>query len=130
MSPAAEQGQQSPLKGTAGAGTISDRGADFHDHRHLGVASWFVARANIYLYIDLLNDADLAPEIRATVTKLLIEEEDKLGDVLEQLEFAEKRAADGRNLLNHLLEIAVEGCGRYRLPFHASEGIAMPSICP
>ena len=61
-----------------------------------------IARANIYLYIDLLNDADLASEIRATVTKLLIEEEDKLGDVLEQLEFAEKRVADGRNRLNHL----------------------------
>jgi len=36
------------------------------------------------------------------VTKLLIEEEDKLGHDLEQLEFAEKRMADGRDRLNHL----------------------------
>jgi hypothetical protein len=27
-------------------------------------------------------------------------------------------------------EIAVEGCGCYRLPFHASKERAMPSICP
>jgi hypothetical protein len=36
------------------------------------------------------------------VTKLLIEEEDKLGHDLEQLEFAENRAADGRDRLNRL----------------------------
>ena len=36
------------------------------------------------------------------VTKLLVQEEDKLGHDLEQLEFAEKRVADGRDRLNHL----------------------------
>jgi hypothetical protein len=33
---------------------------------------------------------------------LLIEEEDKLGHDLEQVEFAEKKVADGRDRLNHL----------------------------
>ena len=62
----------------------------------------FVARANIDHYLGLLNDADLAPEKRATVTKLLIQEEDRLSHDLEQLEFAETRAADGRDRLHHL----------------------------
>ena len=42
----------------------------------------FVARANIDHYIGLLNDPGLAPENRATVTVLLIQEVDKLrGDL-------------------------------------------------
>jgi hypothetical protein len=39
---------------------------------------------------------------RRIITKLLIEKEDKLGHDLEQLEFAENRAADGRDRLNRL----------------------------
>ena len=62
----------------------------------------FLARANIDHYLGLLNDADLAPEKRTTVTKLLIKEEDNLAHDLEQLEFAERRAADGRDRLHHL----------------------------
>ena len=62
----------------------------------------FVARANIDHYLGLLNDPDLASEKRATVTKLLIREEDSLSHDLEQLEFAETRAADGRDRLHHL----------------------------
>ena len=39
----------------------------------------YVARANIDHFLGFLNDADLAPERRAVIVKLLIEEEDKLG---------------------------------------------------
>ena len=71
----------------------------------------FISRANIDHYLSLLNDAGLAPKIRATVTKLLVEEMDKLHGDLEQLEFAEQRAAHGRDRLNHLrsrLDLAPE----------------------
>jgi hypothetical protein len=36
------------------------------------------------------------------ITKLLIVEEDKLSDNLEHLEFAETRAANGRERVNHV----------------------------
>jgi hypothetical protein len=62
----------------------------------------FVARANINHYLSVLYDTDLAPEKRATVTKLLIQEEDNFGRDAQQLRFAEKRAAEGRDRLNHL----------------------------
>ena len=62
----------------------------------------FVARANIDHYLSLLNDPVLPPEKRATVTKLLIEEEDGLAHDIEQLEFAETRAANGRDQLNRI----------------------------
>ena len=62
----------------------------------------FVARANIDHYLGLLNDPVLPPEKRATVTRLLIQEEDGLAHDIEQLEFAETRAASGRDLLNHV----------------------------
>jgi hypothetical protein len=59
----------------------------------------FIARANIDHYLELLHYADLAPEKQATIVKLLIAELDKLGHYQEQLEFAETRAARGRELL-------------------------------
>jgi hypothetical protein len=62
----------------------------------------YIARANIDHFLGLLNSPGLGSERRAMVTKLLIEEEDKLGHDLEQLEFAENRAADGRDRLNRL----------------------------
>ena len=62
----------------------------------------FIARANIDHYLHLLNSTGLGPEKRATVTKLLIEEEDRLGHDIEQLEFAETRAASGRDRLNQV----------------------------
>jgi len=62
----------------------------------------FVARANINHYLGLLYDAGLAPEKRAALTKLLIQEEDNFGRDAQQLRFAEKRAAEGRDRLNHL----------------------------
>ena len=61
----------------------------------------FVARANIDHYLGLLNGA-LLPQNRSTITKLLIAEEDKLSRDLEQLEFAETKAADSRRRLNHV----------------------------
>ncbi|MBR0775848.1 hypothetical protein JQ543_11945 [Bradyrhizobium diazoefficiens] len=56
----------------------------------------YVARANIDHYLDLLRDHDVPATNRATIIKLLVAEEDKLGHALEQIEFAEDRAAMGR----------------------------------
>ena len=53
----------------------------------------FVARANIDHYIDMLHNHIVTPQNRTTINKLLLEQEDKLGHDLEQLEFAESRAA-------------------------------------
>ena len=60
----------------------------------------FIYRANIDHYLELLDDSNVATERHAMVVKLLIEEEDKLGYYQEQLEFAESRAANGRDRLN------------------------------
>ncbi|MBR0686770.1 hypothetical protein JQ612_31555 [Bradyrhizobium manausense] len=62
----------------------------------------YVARANLDHYLDLLNGDALAAHNRATITKLLVEEEDKLGHDLEQLEFAETHAANGRQKVDHV----------------------------
>ena len=56
----------------------------------------FIARSNIDHYLGLLDGTGLGPEKRATITKLLIEEEDELSRDLEYLGFAERRAANGR----------------------------------
>lgn len=56
----------------------------------------YVARANIDHYLGLLDAKGLSPQNRNTITALLIAEEDGLGNDLEQLDFAETRAADGR----------------------------------
>jgi hypothetical protein len=61
----------------------------------------YVARTNIDHYIGLLSGRDLAPQSRRTITKLLVAEEDKLSHDLEHLEFAESRAATGRDRVNH-----------------------------
>lgn len=52
----------------------------------------FIERANVDHYLELLKDGDVPSQTRSTITKLLIEEEDKLGHSHEQLEFAESRA--------------------------------------
>ncbi len=62
----------------------------------------YVARANIDHYLDLLDKPDVPVANRATIVKLLIAEEDKLGHDQEQIEFAESRAARGRNRLDRL----------------------------
>ena len=65
----------------------------------------FVARANIDHFLDLLNEDDLSSERRAVIIKLLIAEGDRLSHDLEQLQFAEGRAAKGRDRLNHLRQL-------------------------
>jgi hypothetical protein len=59
-----------------------------------------IARANIDHFLHLLEDANTASDVRATVMKLLIQEEAKLGFDLEQLQFAKDRVATGRERLN------------------------------
>ena len=62
----------------------------------------YIARANIDHYLELLAKDDILPNNRATICKLLIEEENKLSRDLEQLQFAESRAAASRHRLSHL----------------------------
>lgn len=62
----------------------------------------YIAHANIDLYLGLLHKDDIPPDTRAVISKLLIAEEDRLAHDLEQLEFAESRAAMGRDRVNHL----------------------------
>ncbi len=57
----------------------------------------FVARANIDHYLEMLNNHDVPAHHRSTISKLLIEDEDKLGRDQEQLEFAENKAVACRN---------------------------------
>jgi hypothetical protein len=62
----------------------------------------YIAHANIDHYLDLLHKDDISLQNRVVITKLLIDEEDKLGHDLEQLEFAERRAAEGRDRVSRL----------------------------
>ncbi len=57
----------------------------------------FIARANIDHYLGLLKEQDVPKQTRSMIVKLLIEEENKLGHDLEQLEFVEIRAAACRS---------------------------------
>ena len=57
----------------------------------------YIARANIDHYLEMLNNHDVPAHNRSTITRLLIEEENKLGHDREQLEFAETRAVACRN---------------------------------
>jgi len=52
----------------------------------------YVARANIDHFLDLLHNHDVPAYNRSTITKLLIEEENKLSHDQEQLQFAETKA--------------------------------------
>jgi hypothetical protein len=65
----------------------------------------FIAKANIDHYIGLLNGSDLTPNRRTAVTRLLIAEEDKLAFDLEHLDFAERRAAEGRDRLRRVRDM-------------------------
>ncbi|WP_245350333.1 hypothetical protein [Bradyrhizobium sp. UFLA03-84] len=56
----------------------------------------FIARANIDHYLDLLKGPDVPAGTRSTITKLLLDEENKLGREQEHLEFAESRATTCR----------------------------------
>lgn len=62
----------------------------------------YVAHANIDHYFNLLTVQGLTDGNRDTIVKLMLAEEDKLGRDLEHLQFAEDRAARGRDRLNYL----------------------------
>jgi hypothetical protein len=66
----------------------------------------YAARANIDHYVGILNsDIPLNAEKRVTIVKLLIAELDKLSHDLGHLEFAESRAANGRQRLNDVKQL-------------------------
>ncbi|MDH6262435.1 hypothetical protein [Bradyrhizobium sp. BR13661] len=65
----------------------------------------FVAQANVDHFIGHLTGSDLTPDKRTSITKLLIAELDKLAHDLEHLEFAEKRAAEGRTRVNQVRDM-------------------------
>jgi len=50
----------------------------------------------------MLDSDGLSERNRATILRLLIAELDKLGDGLEQLQFAETRAAETEHRMSHL----------------------------
>ncbi len=63
----------------------------------------FVARENIDHYLGILNsDVLLAPEKREAIINFLVAELEKLNHDPGQLEFAESRAATGRERLNQV----------------------------
>ena len=67
----------------------------------------FTAKLNIELYRDRLRtEAD--PETASTLHKLLIEEEDRLGFDLEQLEKIVREIADGRSRVERQLSLIEE----------------------
>ena len=76
----------------------------------------FIARANIDHYLDMLGRDDIRSDNRAVICKLLIEEENKLSHDLEQLQFAESRAAACRDRVGHLRRLrdcfAADSTGR------------------
>lgn len=59
----------------------------------------YVTRANIDHYLGLLYGHDLSPHNRSLITMLLMAEGEKLSFDLVDLEFAELRAASGRERL-------------------------------
>jgi hypothetical protein len=65
----------------------------------------FIARPNIDHYLDLLSKDDTLPRNRTMITKLMLEEEDKLSQDLEQLEFAESRVASCRDRVDRLKQL-------------------------
>jgi len=65
----------------------------------------FIARANIYHFLDFLSDGDLTPEKHSTIVKLLVEDEGTLAPDREQLEFAGNPAAKGRRPPSQLRDV-------------------------
>lgn len=59
----------------------------------------FITRENIDHFLELLKADDITPDRRDAITRLLLDEENKLSYDLEQLEFALTRAANGRDQL-------------------------------
>jgi hypothetical protein len=65
----------------------------------------YIAHANIDHYFNLLTSQDLTDRNRATIMKLMVAEEDKLGRRLEHLQFAEVRTASARDRVNYLSKL-------------------------
>ena len=61
-----------------------------------------IHRLNIDDCLAHLNDPDLPTDKRTEIVKSLLAEEDQLSNNHEQLQFAENRAAKGRELLSQL----------------------------
>lgn len=59
----------------------------------------FITRENIDHFLELLKADGITPDRRDAITRLLLDEENKLSHDLEQLEFALTRAANGRDQL-------------------------------
>ncbi len=77
----------------------------------------YIAHANIDHYLELLGEDDIPPVKRSMIVKLLIEEENKLSRDLEQLQFAESRAAACRDRLirlQHLRDSMTDSADRSR----------------
>lgn len=75
----------------------------------------YIARANIDHSLTILNaDVILRPELRDTLIRRLVAEEDKLNYDLEQLEFAESRAAKGRQRLSQVRRLRDAATGAHR----------------
>ena len=74
----------------------------------------FVSRQNLDRYVEMLREDHLSGDDRATLTRLLIEEERKLGREREDLEGAERRVGDGRARIDRLrreIEALDDGAG-------------------
>ncbi len=65
----------------------------------------YIAHANIDHYFSLLTSQNLTDGNRATISKLMVAEEDRLGRDLENLQFAELRVAKARDRVNHLTKL-------------------------
>jgi len=65
----------------------------------------YIAHANIDHYFSLLTSQNLTDQNRATITKLMVAEEDKLGRDLEHLKFAEIRTAAARERINYMSKL-------------------------
>ncbi len=62
----------------------------------------YIGRNNVDHCLSLLGSNGLTPQERTMIVKRLIAEEDKLGRDLEHIDFAETRAAKGRERVNRV----------------------------
>ena len=64
-----------------------------------------VAHTNIEHYLSLLADERLTAERRAKITRLVVQEVNKLGRNIEELEFVQMIASKGRRRINRLQQM-------------------------
>lgn len=65
----------------------------------------YITHANIDHYLSLLTSQELSDHNRATILKLMVAEEEKMGPDPEHLQFAEIRTARARDRMNHLIRL-------------------------